>query len=82
MRPLFWPLFARSAWAQPATVVAGTTVEGTTLASVLFVGVGTASHYGSGRVLSHCGYGPIGNGVVWSRLLSVGVISVTMVAHR
>jgi hypothetical protein len=48
VRPLFWPLFARSAWAQPDTVVAGTTVEGTTLAYVLFVGVGTASHNGSG----------------------------------
>ena len=33
-----------SAWAQPATVVAGTTDEGPALASVRLVGMGSASH--------------------------------------
>jgi hypothetical protein len=41
---LLWSLFARSAWAQPATLVAGTTVEGAALASVRSVRVGSASH--------------------------------------
>jgi hypothetical protein len=31
VRALLWPLFFLSAWAQPATVVAGTTVEGAVL---------------------------------------------------
>jgi hypothetical protein len=33
VRTLLWPLFARSAWAQPATVLAGTRIEDATLAS-------------------------------------------------
>jgi hypothetical protein len=37
-------MFAWSAWAQPATVVVGTTGEGAALASVLSVGMGSASH--------------------------------------
>jgi hypothetical protein len=44
VRALFWPLFARSAWTQPATVVAGTTGEGYPLASGRLVGVESASH--------------------------------------
>jgi hypothetical protein len=47
---LIWPLFGRSAWAQPATVVAGNTGEGVSLASVRLVGVGSASHCGGGHV--------------------------------
>jgi sugar/nucleoside kinase (ribokinase family) len=34
VRALLWPQFARSLWAQPATVVVGTTGEGDALASV------------------------------------------------
>jgi hypothetical protein len=34
VRALLWPLLPWSAWAQPATVVAGTTDEGAGLASV------------------------------------------------
>ena len=33
LRALLWPLFALSAWDQPATVVADMTIEGTTLTS-------------------------------------------------
>jgi hypothetical protein len=44
VRALLWPLFPWSAWAQTGTVVAGTTVEGAALVSVLSVGVGSASH--------------------------------------
>jgi hypothetical protein len=40
-------VFAQSAWAQIATAVAGTTGEGAAVASVLSVGVGSASHFGS-----------------------------------
>jgi hypothetical protein len=36
---MLWSLFARSAWAHLATVVAGTTGEGPPLASHLLVGV-------------------------------------------
>jgi hypothetical protein len=43
MRALFWPLIACSALAQPATVFAGTTVEGAAPASVRFFGVVPAS---------------------------------------
>jgi hypothetical protein len=49
VRALVWPLFARSAWAQPATVVAGTIGEGPALASVRLVGVGSASQCGGGN---------------------------------
>jgi hypothetical protein len=48
VRALLWPLFPRSAWAQPSTVVAVTTGEGAALASVRSVGVSSASHWGDG----------------------------------
>ena len=44
LRALLWPLIDRTAWAQPATVMAGTTGEGVALASVRFVGVGSVSN--------------------------------------
>jgi hypothetical protein len=44
VRALLWPSFAWSAWAQLATVVAGTTGMGAALASVSLVGVGSDSH--------------------------------------
>jgi hypothetical protein len=44
VRALLWPLFSRSAWAQPATVVAGTTGEGASVASDRYFSVGRASH--------------------------------------
>jgi hypothetical protein len=44
-----WPLFNRSAWAQPAIVVAGMKFEGAAMDSVLFVGVVSASHCGGGH---------------------------------
>ena len=40
------PLFDSSAWAKPATVVVGTPGEGSDLASVRLVGVGSGSHCG------------------------------------
>jgi hypothetical protein len=43
VRAQLWPLFALSAWTEPATVVAGSTVEGATLASVHSVGLGSTS---------------------------------------
>jgi hypothetical protein len=49
VRALLWPLFARTAWSQTATVVADTTVEGAALASVRLVGVGSANHCGGGH---------------------------------
>jgi hypothetical protein len=49
VKALLWPLFAWSAWAQPATLVAVTTGEGAALASVVFVAVGTASHCVGGQ---------------------------------
>jgi hypothetical protein len=49
VRALLWTLFAPSALAQPATVVGGTTGEGTALASVRSVGLGSASHCGVGH---------------------------------
>jgi hypothetical protein len=55
VRAMLWPLLSQSAWAQPATRVAGTTVEGAALASVLLVGVGSASHKVGGQDrLRHC----------------------------
>jgi hypothetical protein len=48
-RALLWPQLARSGWAQPATVVAGTTGEGADLASGHSVGVGSANHCGGGH---------------------------------
>jgi hypothetical protein len=46
---LHWPLSARSAWAQPATVVAGKTREGAVLASVRSVGMVSASDCAGGH---------------------------------
>jgi hypothetical protein len=43
------PLFALSAWAQPATVSADTSGKGASMASVLLVDVGPASHCGCGH---------------------------------
>ena len=43
---LIWPLFAWSAWAQPATVVAGKTGGGYALATIRSVCLGSASHSG------------------------------------
>jgi hypothetical protein len=45
---LLWPLFPLSAWAQPATVVAGTTGEDSDLATVSFVVVSSDSHCSGG----------------------------------
>ena len=71
MRGLLWPVFARSAWAQPFTLVADPTCEGADLAYVLLVVVvhpttvvaGTTDEgaaLASGRLVgvgsaSHCG---------------------------
>jgi hypothetical protein len=44
VRALLCPLFSRSTWSRPATVVAGMTVDCAALASVRSVGVGSANH--------------------------------------
>jgi hypothetical protein len=49
VRALLWPLLTRSEWAQPATVLAGTTSEGAALDSVRLVDVGSASLCGGGH---------------------------------
>jgi hypothetical protein len=49
VRDLLWPLFAWSAWAQPPTVVAGTTGEGSALVCVRLVCLGYARHWGGGQ---------------------------------
>jgi hypothetical protein len=49
VRALLWPMFAGSAWALTANMVAGTTGEGAALASVPSVGVGPTSHCGGGH---------------------------------
>jgi hypothetical protein len=41
---LLWPLYARSAWDQAATLVAGKTGEGPSQASIQSFGVGSDSH--------------------------------------
>jgi hypothetical protein len=46
---LLWPLFARSAWAQQATVLAGTKNEGAALAFFHSIGVGSASLWSGGH---------------------------------
>jgi hypothetical protein len=46
VRALLWPMFDRSAWAQPVTLVAGTKGDGAALTSVRLVGVGPASQCG------------------------------------
>jgi hypothetical protein len=55
MRALLWPLFDRSVWAQPATLVTVTTVEGAFLESVRFDSVGSPTVCG-GELdsLGHC----------------------------
>ena len=55
MRALLWRVFDISVWAQPPTVVAGTTVQGAALDSFGLVGVGSASHCDGGHDwLGHC----------------------------
>jgi hypothetical protein len=49
VRALLWPLFSRSAWAQPDTVVTDMSCEGDDLASVRSVGEVSASHCGDGQ---------------------------------
>jgi hypothetical protein len=49
MRALLWTMFAWSARAQAATVVACTKVEGADLAYVRLVGEGSAKHCGGGH---------------------------------
>jgi hypothetical protein len=56
VRALLWPLFARSEWAQPATVVEGTTGEGAAPCSVRLVGVSSESH---------CCGGTTGDALIW-----------------
>jgi hypothetical protein len=46
---LFWPLVARSAWAQAANAVAVTTNEGDAQASVFSIGVVASSHCDGGH---------------------------------
>ena len=46
---LLCPLFALSSLAQSATMVAGTKIDGSRLASIRLVGVGIASHYFGGH---------------------------------
>jgi hypothetical protein len=54
MRALLWPLFDRSAWAQPATMAERRTLWDTALASVRSVVVRSASHCGGGH--DCCGF--------------------------
>jgi hypothetical protein len=76
---LLWPLFARSAWDHPATVVAGTMCEGAVLASVLLVYVVSYSHIGgwhdrSGRFCGLCSLGRRGlRKPLWWRALNLRV---------
>jgi hypothetical protein len=46
---LLWHLFARLAWAQPATVLTAMTDLVAALASVSLVGMGPESHCGGGH---------------------------------
>jgi hypothetical protein len=67
VKPLQLTVFARWSWAQPATVLAGTTGEGAALASFRSLSVGSAFHCGGGHYslasvryvgmgsASHCG---------------------------
>jgi hypothetical protein len=48
VRALIWHLFTRSAWALPATVVAGLTGEGPHLTSDRLLGLGSARHCNGG----------------------------------
>ena len=49
MSAQLWSDFALSAWVQSFTVMADTTGEGDTLASVRWVALGSASHCGGGH---------------------------------
>jgi hypothetical protein len=68
MRALLWPLFAWSAWAQLATVLAGTSGESAVLASSRLFGMGSASQ---------CGGGTIGEGAALASVRFVGVGSAS-----
>ena len=46
---LLWPVISWSAWSQPDTLEADTTVECAALASVRLVGLGPSSHIGGGQ---------------------------------
>ena len=48
VRALLWRLFAWSAWAQPAAVLASTTGEGVGMPSVRLFGLASAIHDGGG----------------------------------
>ena len=50
MRAQLWPLNSWSAWAQSASVLAGTTVEGAFLVSILSVSEDSGSHWGAGTI--------------------------------
>jgi hypothetical protein len=52
VRALFWPLFDRSSWAQPDTLMEGTTGVGAALASFRSFGVGSDNHCGGGHYSS------------------------------
>jgi hypothetical protein len=72
---MFLNIFHRSEWAQPATVVAGTTGESAALASVRLVGAGTARHWGawhhSGAALAPARLVGMGPASHWWRALQV-----------
>ena len=60
---LFCTLFVRSAWAQPSTVLVGTTGDGAALESVRSLGVGSSNHCGGHDRRGRC----------FSRVRSIGV---------
>ena len=68
VRELLRPLLARWAWSQLYSVLAGTTLEVTALASVRYVGMGSASSC-SGRTK--------GDGAALASVCSVGVGSAS-----
>jgi hypothetical protein len=84
---LLWLLFARSAWAHPATVLADSTGEGAALASFRLVGVGLASHCGGrhdriGPCSSLCSLGRIGlEKALWWRARQVRELLCPLVAR-
>jgi hypothetical protein len=72
VRALLWPLFAISAWDELATMMAGTTVDGARLATVLLYGVGSVNMVtGTTRVCA-----------ALASVLLAGVGSGTVVAGR
>jgi hypothetical protein len=68
MSALLRPLFAPSAWAQAASVVAGMSHQGAALASVRLVGKGLDSRCGGGQHNS-------GRCLAFVRLVGVGTAS-------